>query len=175
MDIKKVVIIGPESTGKSTLSKALAATFGELWVYEYARQYINDLGRPYHYDDLLQIAKKQVELEEKKLKKSKNILFIDTDLHVIKVWSDHKFGKTDPWILDQIEKRKYDLYLLTDVDIPWEDDPQREHPNPEMRNYFFEIYKRLIENSGVPFEIIRSGYDERFISAMKALKRNGIY
>ncbi|MFD2034111.1 AAA family ATPase [Belliella marina] len=175
MEVKKVVIIGPESTGKSTLSKALAATFGEHWVYEYARQYLNDLGRTYQYEDLLEIAKKQIGLEDKKLKKSKNILFIDTDLNVIKVWSDHKFGKTDPWILEQIKKRKYDLYLLTDIDIPWEDDPQREHPNPEMRSHFFNIYKDLLQASGIPFEIISGGYDERFVSAMKALKKHGIY
>lgn len=174
MEVKKIVIIGPESTGKSTLTQALAAAYNEPYVHEYARQYLENLNRPYEFDDLLQIAKGQIYVEDSALKKAKKYLFIDTDLHVIEVWSNHKFGKTDPWILEQIENRKYDLYLLTNVDIPWEDDPQREHPDPEMRDYFFNVYKMLLQKSNVPFEVIQGNYIERFVAAMKTLKNKGL-
>ena len=174
MEVKKIVILGPESTGKSTLTQALAAAYNEPWVYEYARQYIENLHRPYEFEDLLQIAKGQIYAEDSALKNAKKYLFIDTDLHVIDVWSNHRFGKTDPWIIEQIKNRKYDLYLLTNVDIPWEDDPQREHPDPEMRDYFFDLYHNLLQKSNVPFEIIEGSYIDRFVSAMKALKNNGL-
>jgi NadR type nicotinamide-nucleotide adenylyltransferase len=169
--LKKVVVIGPESTGKSTLSQDLANYFACPWVPEYARTYIEQLGRPYNYDDLLDIAKGQVELEEKQSKKAKDLLICDTDLHVIKIWSDHKFGKVHDWILEQINDREYDAYLLTDIDIPWQEDPQREHPHPEMRRHFFDWYLRLIEQTGVPFENISGSQEERLQKSIEAIER----
>ncbi|SIS51700.1 AAA family ATPase [Belliella pelovolcani] len=170
MPVKKIVVIGPESTGKSTLSQALAAAFDEPWVMEFARVYIERLERPYKYEDLLEIAKGQLREEDEKGKRAKRMLFIDTDLHVLKVWSEHKYGKTDPWILEQIAERKYDLYLLTDIDLPWEEDPQREHPQPEMRTYLFEQYHQLIKNTGIPYEIISGKYDQRFVQALQKVR-----
>ncbi|SNS08082.1 nicotinamide-nucleotide adenylyltransferase, NadR type [Belliella buryatensis] len=170
MSIKRIVVIGPESTGKSTLSQALAAAFDEPWVMEFARVYIERLERPYQYEDLLEIAKGQLREEDAKSKRAKKMLFIDTDLHVLKVWSEHKYGKTDPWIIGQIAQRKYDLYLLTDVDLPWEEDSQREHPQPEMRAYLFEQYHQLIKDSGVPYAIIKGKYDERFVNALRKVR-----
>src|SRR5690554_2291780 len=96
-EIKKVVVIGPESTGKSTLTSGLSKAFSEPWVPEYAREYLEKLAEKYQYEDLLQIAKGQIAGEEEKIKKAEAILFCDTDLQVIKVWSDHKFERTDPW------------------------------------------------------------------------------
>lgn len=174
MEAKKIVIIGPESTGKSTLTQALAAAYNEPWVNEYAREYITDLTRPYEFEDLLQIAKGQVYAEDIAMKNARKYLFIDTDLQVLAVWSNHKFGKTAPWILEQIKNRKYDLYLLTNIDIPWESDPQREYPDPGMRNYFFDLYHNLLQKSSAPFEIIEGNYMDRFDSAMKALKIRGL-
>src|SRR5690606_24761449 len=121
--IKKIVIIGPESTGKSTLTQALAQNFDEPWVEEYARQYLEDLNRGYKFGDLRKIAAGQLALEDQKVNLAKHRLFCDTDLHVIQVWSEHRFKKTDPWIKEQIQKRKYDLYLLTDIDMVWQEDP----------------------------------------------------
>ena len=121
----KIVVIGPESTGKSTLSKSLAEYFKCPWVPEYAREYLEKLKGQYTYDDLLKIAKGQINKEETAIKKTENLLICDTDLHVIKVWSQHKFGKVHSWVEQLITDRKYDLYLLTDIDIPWENDPQR--------------------------------------------------
>lgn len=166
----KIVVIGPESTGKSTLSKSLAEYFNCPWVSEYAREYIERLDRPYEYDDLLEIAKGQINEEEEAIIKSENILICDTDLHVIKVWSQHKFGKVHPWIAQQITERKYDLYLLTDIDIPWQNDPQREHPEQEQRNHFFEIYRNIVIDSGIPYKIISGSVEERLDKSIEFIE-----
>lgn len=170
--LKKVVVIGPESTGKSTLSQALATHFAAPWVPEFARSYIEKLNRPYGYDDLLEIAKGQIEWEDLKAQKADQLLICDTDLHVIKVWSEHRFGQVHDWVLEQIRTRKYHTYLLTDIDIPWQEDPQREHPEPEMRQHFFELYHKLILQTGVPYEIITGNEAERIQKALKAIERN---
>lgn len=167
--VKKVVVVGPESTGKSTLTKGLAEAFEEPWVEEYAREYLEGLGQAYGYDDLLEIAKGQVALEEQKKKSAKKLLFCDTDLHVIKVWSDHKFKKTHPWILQQLEERVYDLYFLTAIDIPWQADPLREHPDPAMRQHFFDIYHQLLSASKTPFFLISGDPVQRLAQAVQLL------
>lgn len=166
----KIVIIGPESTGKSTLTQALASYFNEPWVKEYAREYIDQLDRPYEYGDLLAIAQGQIALEEEMATKVNNFLFCDTDLHVLKIWSQHKFGKTHLWTLEQIRKRKYDLYLITDIDIAWEDDAQREHPDPEMRKYFMEMYIKTISETTVPYIILQGNNENRLKSSIDLIK-----
>jgi NadR type nicotinamide-nucleotide adenylyltransferase len=168
--LKKVVVIGPESTGKSTLSQALSDYFDCPWVPEYAREYIDKLSRPYQYEDLLEIAKGQLEREEKESEKAKDLLICDTDLHVIKVWSQHKFGKVHPWIEQQLSERKYDLYLLTYIDVAWENDPQREHPELEKREYFFEIYRNSVINSGIPYKIISGSVEERLNKSIEFIE-----
>lgn len=168
--LKKIVIIGPESTGKSTLTRGLAEKFGEPWVEEYAREYLEDLGRTYYYEDLLKIAQGQIALEELKAKAANKLLFCDTDLHVIQVWSDHKFKKTHPWILQQLKERSYDLYFLTAIDIPWQEDPLREHPDPEMRQYFFDLYHQLLTTANTPFFIISGNPKQRLDQAVKVLE-----
>lgn len=167
--MKRVVVIGPESTGKSTLSEQLAQHYNTLWVPEYARQYIEELSRPYEEKDLLSIAEGQLSLEDERAALADKLLVCDTDLHVIKVWSEHRFKGCDPLILAYIASRKYDLYLLTYVDIPWEEDPQREHPDPAMREYFYNLYKELIINTGVPFVEIKGDIAERLQTAVHAI------
>ena len=159
--MKKVVVIGPESTGKSTLSQQLAAHYNTVWTPEYARDYLDALQCPYEQADLLQIAEGQLQLEDDKAEQAHRLLICDTDLYVIKVWSEHKYGHCDPRILEHIAGRKYDLYLLPYIDIPWEDDPQREYPDPAMREYFYRIYRDIVVNSGVPWADIRGSYEER--------------
>jgi NadR type nicotinamide-nucleotide adenylyltransferase len=167
--MKKVVVIGPESTGKSTLSEWLASHYKTVWVPEYARAYIEQLDRPYEQTDLTEIAKGQLALEAEKAAKANQLLVCDTDLHVIKVWSEHKYGACDPWILNAIAEQHYDLYLLTYIDIPWEEDPQREHPDPAMREYFYDVYKKLVQATGAPWVEIRGSITERQSAAMKAV------
>ena len=96
---KKIVVIGPESTGKSTLCEQLATKYNSNWVPEYAREYLMKLGRPYTYDDLLIIARGQLDQEDRITSSLKSpLVFIDTDMYVMKVWSEYVFGKCHSFI-----------------------------------------------------------------------------
>ena len=169
--MKRIVVIGPESTGKSTLSEQLAAHFQTEWVREYAREYLENLGRPYERQDLLQIAEGQLRLEDGTAARGKGLIICDTDLQVIRVWSEAKYGECDPRILQMIAERKYDLYLLTYIDIPWTDDPLREHPLPSEREYFYNIYREIVMNAGIPWAEIKGDYEERLKTAVGAVER----
>lgn len=164
-DVKKIVVLGGESTGKSTLCEALALHYKTVWVREYAREYLEKTKGHYGYDDLLAIAKGQTELEEKLLPLANQLIFYDTDLHVLKVWSEHKYQQCHAFIHQQILSRKYDAYLLTAPDFPWQHDILREHPEPEMRKYFFELYKSMIEKNKTPYCIVTGNEKQRFDTA----------
>jgi NadR type nicotinamide-nucleotide adenylyltransferase len=170
MPIKKILILGPESTGKSTLAKDLSTHFLEPWAPEFSREYLEKMGNDYDFEDLSTIAKGQLKAEDDVAQTAKEFLFCDTDLRVIHIWSAHRFGKTSPWILEEIETRVYDLILLTDIDMDWEPDPLREHPEPEMRFYFFKKYLELAKSSGFPFEIISGSAEERLEKAIAVLQ-----
>ena len=137
-NIIRIAITGPESTGKSALAESLAAHYNTIWIPEYAREYLNKLDRPYNQDDILQIAKGQLESEKTNMSSANKFLFFDTELIVTKIWSDVKYGNCDKWILDNIDEQKFDLYLLCDIDLPWEFDILREHP--EQREYLMKLY-----------------------------------
>lgn len=137
--IKKIILTGPESTGKSTLAKQLAHEYNTVWVPEFSRTYLEGLNRPYREDDLLKIAQGQRDLESLFLKKTNQYLFCDTSMMVMKIWSEYRFGKCHPWILEQLENEKNTSYVLCGTDIPWEYDELRENPND--RN---ELYKKYL-------------------------------
>lgn len=159
---KKIVVIGPESTGKSTLCVQLAARYKTAWVPEFARKYLLDLKRPYNYDDLLIIAKGQLEVEDQMAISIKTpLLFIDTDMYVMKVWCEFVFGKCHSYILDEIVKRKYDAYLLCNTDLPWVADELREYPDLESRERLYHIYRDLMINQHTPWTLISGDYDQR--------------
>ena len=166
---KRILILGPESTGKSTLAEKLAMHFEEPWVPEVAREYLEKLDRPYAYEDLLQIGQQQMQLEDELAGGAKNYLFCDTDLRVIQVWSQHRYGKVDPWVLEEIARRTYDLILLCATDLPWQADPLREHPELKMRQQFFEIYKQLSQASGIPWVLVSGDTAERLSTAIQAV------
>ncbi|MFQ5445609.1 MAG: AAA family ATPase [Saprospiraceae bacterium] len=147
--MQKIVITGPESTGKTTLARQLARQFGTCWVPEFARIYIGRLHRPYREDDLLEIAKGQVALEDEMAAETDELLFLDTSLEVIKIWAEFKFGKCHPWILEQLEKRRHDFYMLCAPDLPWAFDPQRE--NPDDRHLLFRLYQDVLISLRVNF------------------------
>jgi NadR type nicotinamide-nucleotide adenylyltransferase len=182
--MKKIVIIGPESTGKSTLCEQLALHYNSLWCPEYAREYLLKNGNQYTFDDLLTIAKGQLEGEEKTARlaaenrqtpgpKSTGItdslLFIDTDMYVMKVWCEFVFGNCHRFILDQVVERTYDLYLLCNVDLPWVKDELREYPDLENRLKRYYIYKDIMVNQSVPWTDISGDYDERLEKAIIAV------
>ena len=138
--IKKIILTGPESTGKSTLAQQLAEYYQTVWVPEYARMYLETLSKPYEQKDLLEIAKGQIEMENYLLQFAKDFIFCDTNLIVMKIWSEYKYGICHPWILEQLEKKSYDLYVLCGIDVPWEFDVQREHPTE--RKKLFDLYEQ---------------------------------
>jgi NadR type nicotinamide-nucleotide adenylyltransferase len=166
-EIKKVCVIGPECTGKTDLSQFLALHYQTVWVEEYARAYLNKLGRVYDQVDLLKIAHGQLRMEDEWVYEANKILVCDTNLIVIKVWSEYKYGNCDPDILKKIAERKYDLYLLTDIDIPWAEDPQREHP--DKREYFRNIFRQEVTTTGVPFVEISGEREARRKKAIEAI------
>ena len=154
----KVGIVGPESTGKSELSKRLAEHFQCPWIPEYAREYLEQLDRPYEFDDLELIARKTYDLIES-CDKSGKYCFVDTELLVMKIWSEFKYKNCAPFILEQLDKQGIDCYLLCYPDIPWEYDSLRE--NPENRLELFEIYREGLIALQKPFAIISSNYENR--------------
>ncbi|MBX2964752.1 MAG: ATP-binding protein [Cyclobacteriaceae bacterium] len=165
--VKRIAIVGPECTGKTDLSMALANHYNTVWVPEYARNYIDRLERPYTEADLYTITQWQLFTEDALALTANRILICDTDLTVIKVWSEHKYGRCDPKILALMQARKYDLHLLTHVDIPWENDPQREHP--DKREYFFNLYKHELEQQGIHAVEIQGTRSERIAKATEAI------
>jgi NadR type nicotinamide-nucleotide adenylyltransferase len=161
--MKKIVVIGPESTGKSTLCQQLADHYKTVWCPEFAREFLIENGRDYTFDDLLKIAYGQLELEETMLTKAKNgLYFIDTDMYVMKVWCEVAFENCHAWILKQIAQRKYDLYLLCDVDLPWTADELREYPDLAFRQKLFNMYKDIVINSNIPWAEISGTDAQRF-------------
>jgi len=196
--MKKIVVIGPESTGKSTLCEQLAKHYNTLWCPEYAREYLLQHGKKYSYDDLLTIARGQIELEgeyteqvrkkeSRKDRKNNNektntpsglpdfptpgLLFIDTNMYVMKVWCEFVYGKCHPFILDQIAERKYDLYLLCNTDLPWVKDELREYPDQETRENLFYIYKDIMKNQSTPWIEISGNNEDRLQMAINDVDR----
>lgn len=170
--LKKVVIIGPESTGKSTLCSSLASYYKTNWCPEYAREYLLTNGKNYSYESLLHIAKGQLKLEDDYVSKTNDassILFIDTDLYVMKVWCEYVFAKCHHLILDGIAERKYDLYLLCNIDLPWIADELREYPDEKYRNELYHMYKDILINQQTPWIEIKGSYKERLYTAINAV------
>lgn len=171
---KKIVIIGPESTGKSTLCAQLADHFKVSWVPEYARAYLLELGRPYTQEDLLLIAQGQLASEETAFQQAQArgdaFLFIDTDMQVMKVWSEFVFGSCHPFILQAIQVQRYNGYLLTNVDLPWVADELREYPDLETRRRLFEIYQSILQEQSTPWALISGSESDRLQAAIVALQ-----
>lgn len=163
-----VGIVGPESTGKSTLTQALAKHFQVDFVPEIAREYLNQLGKDYQFDDLKKIALLQFEAENKERNKQQKIVFCDTTLLVIKIWSEFKYHRCDEWILKAEKESRYDLLLLTEIDLPWEEDPLREHPHERVE--LFSIYYRSLIQKNQPFKVIFGNEKERFERAIRAIE-----
>ncbi|GAB2769910.1 NadR type nicotinamide-nucleotide adenylyltransferase [Hymenobacter luteus] len=163
----RVALTGPESTGKTTLSRALAEHYHTAWAPEYARQYLEERGPNYTLADLEEIARGQLDAEYAAAAAAsrigKPLVFFDTDLLVIKIWAEHAFGHCPEWIRRQMEVQRYDLVLLLNVDLPWEPDPLREHPN--HRQYFYELYQRELRDQFANFAEISGSPAQRLDAA----------
>jgi nicotinamide riboside kinase len=163
--MRKIVITGPESSGKTTLSVALSTYLTLPLVPEYARQYLEDRGGAYDRSDLLMIAQGQATLERRAVSLGADAIICDTDLLTIVIWSDEKYGCCDTLIRDMYERDKPDLYLLCKPDIPWEPDPLRE--NPSDRDRLMDLYSAALRGKDV--EIIHGDMEFRMHAALEIL------
>lgn len=191
--LKKIVIIGPESTGKSTLCELLSQHYRMQWCPEFAREYLLTNGKEYDFEDLLAMAKGQLALEDEYTAMVNSqwasvddtlsvnshtlltthhlpLLFIDTDMYVMKVWCEYVFNRCHQFILDQIVSRKYDLYLLCNTDLPWVKDELREYPDEATRKELYHIYKDLLINQQTPWAEISGHCDDRLLLAIDAVE-----
>ena len=168
----RVVVFGPESTGKTTLCKDLAAHYKTLWVPEFARDYLQEKWDTTQeictLEDLPTIAQGQMNLENEALKNASKVLFCDTNILVTQIWSETHFdGYCDPKIIAAVNQVHYDLYLLTEVDIPWEADDLRDRPND--REGMFEYFKVKLEEQNVAYEYIKGDRENRIKQATTAI------
>jgi len=167
--IKRIVLIGPESTGKTQLASELASKFNTVFIPEYARNYIEQLDRNYTYNDVELIARKQVDLEKEYKRTANGVLFYDTFLIITKVWFEVVFKKVPNWIDKKIQESNIDLFLLCSTDIPWVKDNVRENGG-EMRKQLFCKYQKELERYGFNYKIVDGVGEKRYKNALKIVK-----
>jgi nicotinamide riboside kinase len=169
--LQKVVILGPESTGKSSLCQSLAHHFNCLWVPEIAREYLKDIQLDYTYEDILNIAKLQYQTEQeyqkRALKHNHNYLFVDTEWITIKIWLEFYNYPVPNWLIDGIINHDYDLFLLSDIDILWQPDPLRQNKND--RSALFKRFEEALLQFNKNFSIINGIENQRFENSLKKI------
>ncbi|GAF04074.1 AAA family ATPase [Saccharicrinis fermentans] len=164
----KIVLTGPESVGKSMLSKQLAYIYQGVYVEEFARKYIEELKSPYTYQDVVNITKQQLK-EYDHLQKKDGFCFFDTYLIISKIWFLHVFNKLPDWFEDEFAQRPVDLYLLCKDDLDWKPDLVRE--NRDIRGLLFEKYKQQLEAYGFAYKIIEGSGEQRVRNAVDAIDK----
>lgn len=165
--VKRVVVFGPESTGKTTLCRDLAAHYGTVWASEYARGWIDHKAAPCEPPDIPSIARGQVAAEEALARQANRVLFCDTDLLMTVVYSRFYYGDCPAWVEAEAARRRYDLYLLLDVDVPWVADPQRDLPH--RRGELLDLCRGVLERHGRRYVLVRGAWPERFAAACAAV------
>jgi NadR type nicotinamide-nucleotide adenylyltransferase len=162
----RIAITGPESSGKTSLAQALAKELNAVWIPEFARKYLEERNGNYTVDDLSIIAESQV--NEWNKAPSSSYLICDTEMIVMKVWSDFKYGSTPQGILKLLDEQEFDHYFLCKPDIPWEEDPLREHP--EQREELYAIYLNELKSRNLSFTIIEGTLDNRLKICLKTIR-----
>ena len=162
--MKRIVITGTESTGKTELTSQLAAKYQFKLIPEYARTYIENLNSPYDLQDVINIAQKQVDQYNKVLQSGESVFF-DTWLIITKVWLKVVYDAQVDWIDSTINERKIDLFILCSNDLPWVADSVRENGG-EMRSRLFEIYRNELEKHELPYRVISGLGEERLKNAI---------
>ncbi len=165
----RVAVTGPESTGKSWLASKLAVYYGCLWVPEFARTYLLNLSRKYTMEDVEYIAHRQDQLIRNTMAKDSPVMFADTELLVCKIWSEFVFGNCPESIAELTNRQTFDLYLLCDIDLPWEPDPLREHP--DKRKELFALYENELIKRGWSYAIINGTGSKRLENAIKHVNK----
>ncbi len=167
----RVGIIGPESTGKSTLCRQLSGQYGYLWIKEYAREYVEALDRPYTRDDLDAIAAHLI--HQVATTYDEPVVLFDTELIIMKVWYEHKYGSTPDTVLRALREHPMDLYLILTPDIAAEPDPVRE--NLDKREYFLNWYIEEVKLTHRPYVLVSgqgSARTQVAVQAIDAFRRN---
>ena len=174
INIIKVVLFGPESTGKTTLSKQLARHYNTVWAPEFAREYLqekwNNERKTCENSDLLPIARGQMELENNLAEKADKVLICDTDLLETKVYSEEYYGGfVNPKLEEAAIANTYDLYLLTYIDTPWEKDDLRDRP--ELRIEMFNAFENTLKKYNRPYILLKGDKKTRFDAAVKRIDK----
>ncbi|MCU0444672.1 MAG: ATP-binding protein [Microscillaceae bacterium] len=163
----KIALTGPESTGKSTLAQQLARHYRTIYVPEYARYYLESFGAEYSEAQVWEMARGQISLEKALLTQASDILFLDTELTVMKVWLENAYQFCPDWLLSAQKNQNYDLYLLMNIDLPWQPDPLREHPH--RRAYFLAKYEAELQALGANYRLISGTADQRLHYAIQII------
>lgn len=166
-EIKKIAIVGPESTGKSTISARLAEHYHTVWVPEFARGYCEKLTETPTWQDEINMFRGQLALEKELLPGANKILICDTTFITVKIWSDHMFGKSPQEVVDELPRHPYDLYLLMDIDLEWEFDPLRDFP--DLREYFMEVWHTELKALNARYKVISGIGDERLQESIRVI------
>lgn len=164
----RIAVTGPESTGKSMLCAALAKELNGVVIPEYARDYLEELPQPYTREDVLTIARTQHSMVNEAFLGKNPVVISDTELLVISIWLNHRYGDSDPWVEEQLKQQKFDIYLLCNIDLPWQEDPLREHPH--LRNHFFNLYRQRLEELGFNYHVVSGEDKARLENALFAIK-----
>lgn len=169
-EVKIVVVTGVESSGKSSLVQELATYHKEPFVAETARDYLNRTDGAYGYNDLETIAKEHLERINQGIEEAQQFLFVDTAFVVLKIWSEEKFQQCAPWILNQLASFDPALYILCDMDIPYEKDALRENPNEEERKRLHQSYLAHMQEQRAPFIVVSGTKKERLEKVAQFIK-----
>jgi NadR type nicotinamide-nucleotide adenylyltransferase len=167
--VKRVCLIGAESTGKTTMARSLASHFNTTWAPEFARQYLLPKNWVCLWDDMIAIAEGQGRLEDEMAERANRVLLCDTDQVTTSIWCERYFNKCDERILRLAAGRKYDLYFLCDIDMPWFDDGTRD--SREWRNWFHQKFLDSLTSRGVPFIILSGNFEARMRRAVEEVSR----
>jgi nicotinamide riboside kinase len=167
-----IAITGPESTGKSWLAEALSSHYNGVLIPEFARTYLETLNREYTPEDVVFIGKEQNRLLQKELD-TQNVeaVISDTELLVISIWLEHKYGIVDPWVETHWVKQPFDFYLLCDIDMPWTWDPLREHPHD--REVLMDKYVDKLDHANLPYFRVQGTGNQRLQNALEAIEHHG--
>jgi HTH-type transcriptional repressor of NAD biosynthesis genes len=167
--VRRVVLYGPESTGKTTLARRLAEYFNTKWIPEFAREYLEEKDTPVELSDIPIIAEGQIRIEEEAAQSANKILFCDTDVLITKVYSEHYYNTCPDWIKEAAYNRKYALHLLTYIDIPWVEDKLRDRG--DRKEEMFALFKSELEKAKRPYRLITGNFEERFQKAVEIIKQ----
>ena len=166
-ELIKIAIVGPESTGKSTMSAYLAKHYNTVWVPEFAREYCERLTAPPTWQDEINMFYGQLTLEKELSPQANNLLICDTTFITVKIWSDYTFGKSPQEVIDKLPVHPYDFYLLLNIDLPWEEDPLRDFPH--KRDHFMNVWHAELATLNANYTLISGTGPERYESAIAAI------